>query len=99
MADNHAYHYNPYISCCGPSPDDSWLIRCDVGQVTTIEVFPDDALLAIFDFCVVGDQDFSSSGDRLSIVLRISKRTVECWHPLVHVCRRWRGLVLGHHVA
>ena len=29
-----------------------WLIRCNVGQVVTIDHLPDDVLLAIFDFYV-----------------------------------------------
>jgi hypothetical protein len=60
-------------------------------------VLPDDVLLAIFNFFVVGDQDLPSSGDRPGVVLRngASKRTVDWWQPLVHVCRRWRDLVFG----
>ncbi len=59
-------------------------------------MLPDDVLLAIFDFFVVADQDFLRSGDQLAIQITIStfsKRRVEWWQPLVHVCRRWRGLV------
>jgi hypothetical protein len=66
-----------------------------VGQ---IEVLPDDVLLAIFDFCVVGYQDFLISGDQPAIRIGtrdIFKRTVEWWQPLVHVCRQWRCLVFG----
>src|SRR5260370_21076769 len=83
-----------YLSCCASSPNDCWLIRCDVGQ---IEVLPDDVLLAIFDFCVVGYQDFPRTGGIASLVgtSEISRHTVERWQPLVHVCRRWRGLVFG----
>ncbi len=55
-------------------------------------MLPDDVLLEIFDFFVVGDQDFLRSGDQPARIF-ISKRTVEWWQPLVHVCRRWRGLV------
>jgi hypothetical protein len=33
------------------------LIRCDVGQVVTVDDLPDDVLLAIFDFYVFKDQD------------------------------------------
>src|SRR5258708_4843554 len=84
-----------YASCRASSPNDSWLIRCDVGQ---IEVLPDDVLLAIFDFYVVGYPDFPRSGDGDGILIstsEISKHTVEWWQPLVHVCRRWRVLVFG----
>jgi hypothetical protein len=82
-----------YVSCYASSPNDSWLIRCNVGQ---IEVLPDDVLLEIFDFCVVGYQDIFRSGDDPDIVLRDDDaRKVEWWQPLVHVCRRWRVLVFG----
>ena len=54
----------------------------DVGQVKRIDVLPDDILLEIFDF-YVSDLWY---GD---------KRRREEWQILVHVCRRWRGLVLG----
>jgi hypothetical protein len=50
--------------------------------VKRIDVLPDDTLLEIFDFCVG-----SSWID--------GKRDVEKWQSLVHVCRRWRILVLG----
>ena len=66
---------------------------CDVGQVVTIHDLPDDVLLAIFDFYVVPYQDlglfvvgFNPGG---------TKKKVEWWQLLVHVCRRWRGLVFG----
>ena len=74
-----------------PFPDDCWLIRCDVGQVAAIDVLPDDALLAIFDFCVVGYQDMAPA----DAMLFGRKRAIESWQSLVHVCRRWRCLVLG----
>ena len=49
-----------------------------------IDVLPDDDLLAIFDFFYV---DINP--------LYEGKTTVEEWQTLVHVCRRWRSLVLG----
>jgi hypothetical protein len=48
-----------------------------------IDVLPDDVLLEIFDFYVGMRQSFEG------------KRGVEAWQSLVHVCRRWRSLVLG----
>jgi hypothetical protein len=48
-----------------------------------IDVLPDDVLLEIFEFCM---EDFP--------IFR-TKRLVEGWQSLVHVCRRWRRLVLG----
>ncbi len=47
----------------------------------SIDVLPDDVLLAIFDFYVVPDKD--SCGQ------------IEVWQSLVHVCRRWRNVVFG----
>src|SRR5712691_10211179 len=50
-------------------------------QVISIDVLPDDVLLAIFDFYVVPES--------------YSKDQIEKWITLVHVARRWRSLVLG----
>ena len=55
-------------------------MRCDVGQVISIDILPDYVLLAIFDFCADEDQ---------------SKKGIEAWQSLVHVCQRWRGVVFG----
>jgi hypothetical protein len=46
-----------------------------------INVLPDDVLLEIFDFYV----EKSPYG---------GKPSVESWQSLVHVCRRWRNIVL-----
>ena len=48
-----------------------------------IDVLPDDVLLEIFDF--YGDMSPSYEGET----------KVEEWQLLVHVCRRWRSLVLA----
>jgi hypothetical protein len=61
-------------------------------RVLTIEDLPDDALLAVFDFYVVvryQDQDFREFSEYNT------KRKIEAWQTLIHVCRRWRGLVFG----
>src|SRR5216684_1139154 len=87
-----------YVSCCASSPNDSWLIRCDAGQ---IEVLPDNVLLAIFDYFMVGDQSLQRGFLRseyqpptqLITTGTDFRRAVEWWQPLVRVCRRWRGLV------
>ena len=55
----------------------------------SIDDLPDDVLLNIFDFRTVNDLDFSV----LSIEESYMKREIESWQSLVHVCRRWRGLV------
>ena len=47
-----------------------------------INVLPDDVLLRIFDFNA--DMSLSSYG---------SRRGIEAWQSLLHVCRRWRSLV------
>jgi hypothetical protein len=59
--------------------------------VLTIDDLPDDDLLAIFDFCVVRYQDLNFRVFRESD----TKRKIESWQSLIHVCRRWRGLVFG----
>ena len=51
--------------------------------MTLIDVLPDDVLLAIFDFCVTGVRNHDT------------KREIESWQLLVHVCGRWRSLVFG----
>ena len=72
-------------------PGDCRLIRCDVGQVAPIDVLPNDVLLAIFDFYVFKYQDLVL----LAFGGYDTKRKIESWQSLAHVCRRWRGLVLG----
>src|SRR6266852_2600909 len=64
-----------------------------IGQVLTTDDLPDDVLLEIFDFYVVRYQDL----DHLEVVLsdQDTKRKIESWQSLVHVCRRWRGLTFG----
>ena len=47
-----------------------------------IDVLPDDILLEIFDFYMI-----------MSLLSYGVKGEIEAWHPLVHVCRRWRTLV------
>jgi hypothetical protein len=47
-----------------------------------IDILPDDVLLEMFDFHMIMN---------LSLV---GKMRVEVWQSLVHVCRRWRSLVL-----
>jgi hypothetical protein len=54
---------------------------CDVGQAT-VDKLPDDALLDIFAVYLNDDDQ-----DRF--------QSVDKWHTLVHVCRRWRGLVFA----
>ena len=47
----------------------------------SIEMLPNDVLLAIFDFYAHQGHNF--------------KNEIEAWQSLVHVCRRWRGVVFG----
>ena len=51
-----------------------------------IDVLPDDVLLGIFDFYMIMYTYESSYR---------GKTETEAWQSLVHVCRRWRCLVLG----
>lgn len=41
----------------------------------------DDALLVIFDFYVDG--------------IQVTKKGVEAWQTLIHVCQRWRSVIFG----
>ena len=99
MGDNFTHLYNPRKSFVVrwhhhlQTPKNSWLIRCDVGQVVTIDVLPDDVLLTIFDFYVIRYQDLDLS----EILFNVpnSKWKIQSWQSLVHVCQRWRGLVFG----
>jgi hypothetical protein len=52
--------------------------------VKRIDILPDDVLLEIFDFCVITNTRVPYGG----------KASVEAWQSLVHVCQRWRSLVL-----
>src|SRR6266566_5424461 len=92
MTDNLAHPYNPRKSLASPLSN-CWLIRCDVDQVLTIDVLPDDVLLEIFDFYVVGYQDLDL--DEVLFGDQDTKRKIESWQSLVHVCQRWRGLVFA----
>jgi hypothetical protein len=99
LADNLAHPYNRRKTCCAltSSPNDRWLIGCDVGQVVTIGVLPDDVLLTIFDFYVVRYQDLDSDSIASDVVLSYedTKTKIRSSQSLVHVCRRWRGLVFA----
>ena len=54
-----------------------------------IDVLPDDVLLGIFDFYTITDSSYEG------VPSDESKKAIEAWQVLVHVCRRWRSLVLG----
>ena len=58
-----------------------------LGQTMAINVLPDDVLLAIFDF-YVDEATKACCGP-------LTKKLVEGWQPLVHVCQRWRSVVFG----
>ena len=72
---------------CALSRNDRRLTRCDVDQVISIDILPDDVLLEIFHFYV--DQAWYED-DGADI-----KEAMEVWQLLVHVCRRWRCVVFG----
>ena len=60
--------------------------------MTSIDVLPDDILLAIFDYYLVA-QDV---GRGPSQPFRSGEtEQVEVWQSLVHVCRRWRIVAFG----
>jgi hypothetical protein len=52
--------------------------RCDIGQLITFDMLPDDVLLEIFDFYLDEDNFF----------LRKEK-----WIALAHVCQCWRSVI------
>jgi hypothetical protein len=84
----HRYNRRKSLLCTGSISQrllaDS--LRCIIGQRVTIDVLPDDVLLAIFDFHVFKYQDILQ-------VLHAMTDDVVSWQSLVHVCRRWRCLV------
>ena len=49
----------------------------------SINILPEDVLLAIFDFLVLVDN------------CQLKKKEIEAWQSLVHVCRRWRCVIFG----
>jgi hypothetical protein len=55
--------------------------------VKQIDLLPDDVLLEIFDFYKGINLLFKGKP--------LGKPDIEAWQSLVHVCRRWRNLVLG----
>ena len=74
------------------------LTRCDVGQVTQIDLLPDDVLLDIFDFCV--DQDgfrrFIYTQIKGQIVISKTQISLECLECLGHlgaILEGWVALV------
>ena len=46
-------------------------------------MLPDEVLLEIFDFCLAAPP------------FLLSKKQIETWQSLIHVCRRWRSIVFG----
>jgi hypothetical protein len=65
---------------------------CDVGRVT-IDMLPDVALLEIFD-CYMNQAREEDDDDERSEEEDASLK-IQAWHTLVHVCRKWRTIVLG----
>jgi len=61
--------------------------------VLTIDDLPDDVLLEIFDLYVVRYRDLKFI--EAVVGYQDTKRKIESWQSLVHVCRRWRCLVFG----
>ena len=76
---------------CAISRNDCRLTKCDVGQVVSIDMLPDDILLDIFDLYV----DKAPGEDEHPFKDLSTKKEIESWQSLVHVCRRWRCVVFG----
>ena len=68
-------------------------MRCTVSRVLTIDDLPDEVLLEIFDSYVFKYQDWDLRQPGNYVIQNLMK--IESWQSLVHVCRRWRGLVFG----
>jgi hypothetical protein len=60
-------------------------VRCVVR--VTIDTLPEVALLEVFDFYVNQAREEERESERWV--------SIEAWHTLVHVCRKWRTIVLG----
>jgi hypothetical protein len=56
--------------------------------VISIDVLPDDVLLAIF-------HSYVHEATKETCGRTLAKELVEGWQPLVHVCQRWRSVVFG----
>ena len=69
-----------YVVCATPRKDQG-LTRCNVAQVVSIDALSEEVLLVIFDFYVDPSQN--------------TKKEIETWQSLVHVCQRWRSVVFG----
>jgi hypothetical protein len=54
----------------------------NVGRMAIIGILPDEVLLDIFDFFVVGSDWFEMEAENW-------------WRALVHVCRKWRNVIFG----
>ncbi|KAI0270307.1 hypothetical protein BGY98DRAFT_264820 [Russula aff. rugulosa BPL654] len=61
-----------------------------VERVITIDVLPDEVLLLVFEF-LAHENQVTPRG----LTGRYMKTVIESWQSLVHVCRRWRGLVFA----
>ena len=53
-------------------------MRCNLGQVKSIDILPDDILLEVFELCT----------EEIPGLLG-----TKSWQSLVHVCRRWRNVI------
>jgi hypothetical protein len=68
------------------------LLTVSAGRVT-INILPDDVLLLIFHF------DRATFLDRLKDYVDRLRPPTWRWHRLVHVCQRWRSIVLASPIA
>jgi hypothetical protein len=59
--------------------------QCDIGQLITFDMLPDDVLLEISHFDLEKDVDEYVEPSEL----------LRWWVTLAHVCRRWRSVVFG----
>ena len=59
----------------------------EVHYQITINMLPEDALLAIFGFYLDGSDSKATS------MMNLKNRYIESWHMLVHVCQKWQIVV------
>ena len=74
-----------HIFCISSPTVADW---CEVGQVT-VDMLPDVVLLEIFDFYLNWARRQHDEYDYMNWI------AIQSWHTLVHVCQKWRTIVLG----
>src|SRR5579863_3589443 len=61
----------------------------------TIQKVPNELLLEVFSFCVDEAQAVNEAESTEGAQAVDKARAIDQWHTLVHVCKRWRLIVLA----